>query len=188
MKVAADSFRPNPKLKTERVITELGKGEALVSFLEGNGVPAMVDRCLIRPPSARVGPVTVEERRAVIARSPVKGQYETVADRESASRFSRSAIQEAADPTPRPPAAAAQDQAPAEETGGVGGWLGGISHHSQARPALSTANTSPASHRTVVNRMAGHVAADLGRGLGGKMGGSIGRALVRGALGGILRR
>ncbi len=84
VKVAAQSFRKNPKLDTERVITELGKGEALTSFLEGNGVPAMVDRTLIRPPSANVGPVTGAQRKAIINKSPVKGQYDTEIDRESA--------------------------------------------------------------------------------------------------------
>src|SRR6201988_392114 len=59
---AAQTFRPNPKLDTTKVIMELGKGEALVSFLEGNGPPSMVDRTLIRPPSARVGPLTADER------------------------------------------------------------------------------------------------------------------------------
>jgi len=58
VKAAAQAFRRNPKIDTERVITELGKGEALVSFLEGNGVPQMVQRTLIRPPSGRMGPVT----------------------------------------------------------------------------------------------------------------------------------
>src|SRR6185369_14865544 len=53
---AAQTFRPNPELDTARVITELGKGEALVSFLEGNGVPTPVERALIRPPAARIGP------------------------------------------------------------------------------------------------------------------------------------
>ena len=71
---AAETFRPNPKLNTAQVITQLGKGEALVSFLEGDGTPAMVDRTMIRPPSARIGPVTAEERKAVIGEEPVQGQ------------------------------------------------------------------------------------------------------------------
>jgi hypothetical protein len=194
VKVAAESFRPNPKLKTERVITGLGKGEALVSFLEGNGVPAMVDRCLIRPPSARVGPVTPEERRAVIARSPVKGLYDTAVDRESAyemlkNRASKEAADHDAAPT-RQRQGQAPDQVPAEATGGIGGWLGGIFGTGRKRgQRLSTGQyVTREVTRTVVNRMAGQVAADLGKSLGGKMGGSIGRALVRGALGGILRR
>ena len=84
VKAAAETFRPNPKLKTEKVITELGKGEALVSFLEGNGTPSMVERALIAPPTARIGPVTPAERKAVIAKSPIKGKYDQVIDPESA--------------------------------------------------------------------------------------------------------
>jgi hypothetical protein len=78
VKAAAETFRPNPALDTAQAITELGKGEALVSFLEGNGAPSVVERALIRPPSARVGPITPEERKAIIAKSPVRGAYEKV--------------------------------------------------------------------------------------------------------------
>src|SRR6201747_2811860 len=81
---AAQTFRPNPKLDTAKVIMELGKGEALVSFLEGNGTPAMVERVMIRPPSARIGPITPEERKAIMDASPVKGKYDTAIDSESA--------------------------------------------------------------------------------------------------------
>src|SRR5246500_3453956 len=81
---AAQTFRPNPKLNTAQVIMELGKGEALVSFLEGNGVPAVVERALIRPPSARIGPITPEERKAIMDASPLKGKYDTAIDSESA--------------------------------------------------------------------------------------------------------
>src|SRR5438270_10590324 len=81
---AAQTFRPNPKLNTIQVITELGKGEALVSFLEGNGTPAMVERVMIRPPTARIGPITPEERKAIMDKSPVKGKYDTTVDSESA--------------------------------------------------------------------------------------------------------
>jgi uncharacterized protein len=84
VKAAADTFRPNKNLNTVRVITELGKGEALVSFLEGNGVPSVVERTMIRPPSAHLGIVSADERRAVIAQSPVKGKYDTPIDSESA--------------------------------------------------------------------------------------------------------
>src|SRR5690242_9146731 len=81
---AAQTFRPNPKLDTARVIMELGKGEALVSFLEGGGTPSMVERVMIRPPTARIGPITPEERKAIINNSPVKGKYDTAVDAESA--------------------------------------------------------------------------------------------------------
>src|ERR1700754_2961379 len=81
---AAQTFRPNPKLDTAQCIMELGKGEALVSFLEGNGTPAMVERVMIRPPTARIGPITAEERKAIMDKSPVKGKYDTTIDSESA--------------------------------------------------------------------------------------------------------
>ncbi len=86
VKAAADTFRPNPELDTARVMMELGKGEALVSFLEGNGTPSMVDRAMICPPAARMGPVTPEERKAVIAASPCAGKYEKALDGESRLR------------------------------------------------------------------------------------------------------
>src|SRR5215212_1004172 len=81
---AAQTFRPNPNLDTAQVITQLGKGEALVSFLEGNGTPSMVERTLIAPPAARIGPVTPQERKAVIAQSPIRGRYDQTIDPESA--------------------------------------------------------------------------------------------------------
>ncbi|MFG1480096.1 helicase HerA-like domain-containing protein [Xanthobacter sp. V4C-4] len=84
VRAAAETFRPNPALNTAQVIMELGKGEALISTLEGNGVPSMVQRTLIRPPSGRVGPLTPDERAAIAARSPVGHVYDTAVDRESA--------------------------------------------------------------------------------------------------------
>jgi uncharacterized protein len=84
VKVAADTFRPNPDFSTAEVITQLGTGEALVSVLEAKGIPSMVGRTLIRPPSAQVGPILPEERRAIIANSPVAGLYDTLIDRDSA--------------------------------------------------------------------------------------------------------
>lgn len=84
VRVAADTFRPNPELDTARVITELGVGEALVSTLEKKGVPSIVQRTLIRPPSSRLGPLLPAERATLIKASPVLGQYDTAVDRESA--------------------------------------------------------------------------------------------------------
>ena len=81
VRAAAETFRANPKLDTAKVIMELGKGEALVSFLEGNGTPEMVERCMVRPPSGRLGPISDEERKALIAKSPVKGKYDQAIDR-----------------------------------------------------------------------------------------------------------
>ncbi len=67
---AAETFRQNPQLDVAKVITELGVGEALVSMLEGKGTPSMVERTLIAPPAGRVGPVTADERKAIVAASP----------------------------------------------------------------------------------------------------------------------
>ena len=84
VKVAADTFRPNPAFSTSEVITQMGIGEALVSVLEDKGIPSMVGRTLIRPPSAQVGPVGPAEREAIVAYSLVGGLYDSVIDRESA--------------------------------------------------------------------------------------------------------
>jgi uncharacterized protein len=84
VKAAADSFRPNPAFSTEETITQLGTGEALVSTIGEKGAPSMVGRTLIRPPSSRMGPLFVEERRLQIAASPLAGKYDAVVDRESA--------------------------------------------------------------------------------------------------------
>src|SRR5437868_9070942 len=130
---AAETFRPNPKLNTAKVITELGKGEALVSFLEGNGTPSMVERCMVRPPSARIGPVTPEERKTVISNSPVKGKYDHTFDSESAYEVLQKRVHGAPlAPVPAPggpwtPTSGAPAPMPgqpgAAPTGGIGGML-----------------------------------------------------------------
>jgi len=84
VKSAAETFRPNPKLDVQRAITELAVGEALVSTLGEGGVPAMVERIFIRPPSARVGPASPQERQAAVASSPLAGRYDKAVDRQSA--------------------------------------------------------------------------------------------------------
>ena len=114
VRAAAETFRANPKLDTAKVIMELGKGEALVSFLEGNGTPSMVERCMIRPPSARLGPITPEERKALIASSPVKGKYDQAIDSESAYEVLQRRMQSgAADgPLTRPHAPGTPEEAP----------------------------------------------------------------------------
>jgi DNA helicase HerA-like ATPase len=183
VKSAAETFRPNPKLKTERVITELGVGEALVSFLEDKGVPSIVERILIRPPSARVGPVTPAERKAIVDKSPVRGQYDTPVDRESAyEKLQKKTADSMADEQ--------QAQEEASSGGGIGDFLGSIFGTNRKRgERLSTSQTVAREvTRTVANRVAGQIAADLGKSFGGKIGGSVGRAIVRGTLGGILRR
>ncbi|MCB8838839.1 helicase HerA-like C-terminal domain-containing protein [Aurantimonas sp. VKM B-3413] len=84
VKAAAETFRPNPDFDAYETITRLGVGEALVSTLQKGGVPSVVERTLIRPPAARLGPVTDEERAETMRQSPVAGQYDHAIDRESA--------------------------------------------------------------------------------------------------------
>ncbi len=84
IRAAASSFRENPNLNTEDVITDLGVGEALVSVLDAKGIPNIVGRTLIRPPASRLGPATKTERDAIIKASALKDKYANTLDRESA--------------------------------------------------------------------------------------------------------
>jgi len=84
VKSAAETMRPNPKLKIDQVITELGVGEALVSFLDDKGRPCVTERAFVVPPCSQLGPISVDERRKAIAASSVAGFYEKAVDRESA--------------------------------------------------------------------------------------------------------
>jgi hypothetical protein len=84
VRAAAETFRPNPRFETRDAITELGVGEALVSTLQPGGVPGVVDRVMVCPPRSRLGPVTPEERAAVVGLSPIGPKYDETLDRESA--------------------------------------------------------------------------------------------------------
>ena len=180
VQAAAQTFRPNPKLDTAQVIMELGKGEALVSFLEGNGTPAMVERVMIRPPTARIGPITAQERQAIMAASPVKGKYDTTVDNESAYEKLQNRVSAAAAP------AGGDD---GSVLGKIGSIVGTIFGTNTPRGKLSTGQVIARNvTRSVTNKVAGDVVAGLGKSLGGSLGGSIGRSIVRGTLGSLLRR
>lgn len=84
VRAAAQTFRTNPELDTETVITELGVGEALISFLDEKGRPNIVEQALIRPPFSQIGPIEIRERKQIIQSSLVYGVYEKTVDRESA--------------------------------------------------------------------------------------------------------
>jgi DNA helicase HerA-like ATPase len=85
IRAAAQTFRPNPEIDTERAIQELKVGEALVSLLHNKGEPSMVQRTLIRPPMSRIGPLTDEERKTIIEKDTENsGKYRQALDRESA--------------------------------------------------------------------------------------------------------
>jgi len=178
IQAAADTFRPNPKLKTAQVITELGKGEALVSFLQGNGEPSMVERVFIRPPSARMGVITPEERKAIMDRSPVKGKYDTAIDSESAYEILQKRV-----------ADAQANVGGGGIFGQIGSAVGGIFGTNTPRGKLTPGQVIARDvTRTVTNRVAGNVAANIGKSVGGSLGGSIGRSIVRSVLGSLLKR
>ncbi|MFN4020799.1 MAG: helicase HerA-like domain-containing protein [Erythrobacter sp.] len=85
IKAAAETFRINPRLDVESAITELKVGEALVSTLDEDGAPTVVERTLIKPPRSRLGPVTPKERAIIQSISPLEGKYDTRVDRDSAA-------------------------------------------------------------------------------------------------------
>lgn len=96
LRAAADTYRENPRFDVEDAIKEVGVGEAVTSFLVKKGMPGVVERTLIRPPSSQLGPITEIERRAVITSSPVAGKYEDVLDRKSAFEMLQARAEKAA--------------------------------------------------------------------------------------------
>jgi uncharacterized protein len=168
VQTAATTMRANPGLDTEKVITELGVGEALVSFLDAKGTPSMVERAWILPPSSRIGPVTPQEREQAIKASPVYGHYEQTVDRESAYEKLAAAGKQRMEAAPAPghPAGAA----PTSGGGGVMDVLGGI----------LLGSTGPrGGHKEGVLEAAAKSAAR-------SVGSQVGREIIRGVLGGLL--
>ena len=175
VRTAAETFRPNPKLDTAQVIMEMGKGEALVSMLEGNGTPAMVQRTMIRPPFARIGPVTPEERKAVMDLSPMRGKYDQSIDRESAyEMLTKRRTQGAAAEAPSQEADASGGGILDTIGGTIGGMFGGGGSSAPAKGGRKTQSFG----EQVVKSATRAVASSVGR--------QIANAVVRGVLGGIL--
>jgi DNA helicase HerA-like ATPase len=170
VRAAAETFRENPAFDARQVITELGVGEALVSTLDAKGIPQIVERTRIRPPSSRLGPATPAERRAALAASPLAGAYDSAVDRHSA--FEKLAQR----------AEAAAEEATRDEA--------------RARAASERKYRPPPARRTPARRR--RAGASRGRSRQGVMetmaksvarsvGGSIGRQLVRGLLGSLFK-
>jgi DNA helicase HerA-like ATPase len=95
VKTAADTFRQNPKFNTETVISQLGVGEALTSFLDQKGIPGIVERVLIVPPFSQIGPISPDQRQLLIKGSVLYGFYEKFEDRESAYEILTKKVQQA---------------------------------------------------------------------------------------------
>jgi len=166
VRAAAETMRDNPKLDEEAAITELGVGEALVSLLDEKGRPTMVERALIVPPEAQIGPISDTERNAIIKSSVLAGHYEAIEDRESAYEKIKGRV--------------GQKQVAAEQTvatqnstgsgGGLGGMLGDI---------FGGGTTGKGRQRQgVVEALAKSAARSIGS--------EVGRQIIRGVLGSIM--
>lgn len=106
IRAAASSFRQNPAIDSEQLITELGVGEALVSVLDAQGRPTPVEHVYIKPPESRIGPLTDAERKEHLSRSPYSGRYDAVIDRESAYEM----LKQKAEQKARAAAASAEEE------------------------------------------------------------------------------
>jgi len=158
VRAAADTFRANPKLKIESVITELGTGEALVSLLDEKGSPAIVERALVCPPQSRIGPIDAATRQSLMAASPVRGLYEKTIDRESAYEILKARAEKMAPP-------ATSEPHEASSGGLLDGLLGGTRSGGRSRQSVGEAMVKSAA-RTI--------------------GSQIGRSLIRGVLGSLM--
>ncbi len=168
VKAAAETFRANPQLDTAEVITQLGVGEALVSFLDSRGTPTPVERGLVVPPASRLGPITPQERQAIIQGSVLFGHYEKSVDRESAYERLKGRAESAA-------ATAASASAPVPKTAqqAGGGWT-------EALGGLFGGTVGPrGGHRE-------GVAEAMAKSAARAVGSQVGRQIIRGVLGGIL--
>jgi DNA helicase HerA-like ATPase len=166
VKSAATTLRANPKLDVEAAITELGVGEALVSFLDDKGRPTVVERAFVAPPGTRIGPVTPQERDKLIKSSPVAGVYDKAEDRESAYEKLTQRVAETAPAAGKPAASAGQ---PAAAGGGfldaLGGLLGGSTGPRGGRREGAVEAAAKSAARSI--------------------GSQVGREIVRGVLGSI---
>jgi DNA helicase HerA-like ATPase len=175
VRAAAQTFRPNPKLSVEKVITELGVGEGLVSFLDEKGTPGMVERALVCPPHSQIGAITPQQRQQLIQSSVVAGIYEKAVDRESAYEKLKGRA-----------AAPAQPQAPSPSgPASSGPASSGPSWYDTISTTVGNlglgGSTGPRGGRrsdTVMDAMVKSAARSIGN--------SVGRQLVRGVLGSLL--
>ncbi|MEP5151859.1 helicase HerA-like domain-containing protein [Planktotalea sp.] len=170
LKEAAETYRDNPNFDTEEAIREVGVGEAVTSMLQKKGIPGIVERTLIRPPSSQLGPITPAERADVMAKSPVAGKYEAVIDRESAYEILRARADAAAK-------AAAEAEEEEEELEMAAREYKAARRYSGTRVSRSTSKRSKSDGFGAA--MAQVVIKELK--------GTTGRRIVRGILGGLFK-
>ena len=140
VRAAAETMRDNPDLDEAAVITELGVGEALVSFLDAKGRPGVVERAYIVPPQGQIGPITDAQRLQLMRVSLVAGVYDTTIDRESAHEVLRARAEQATQAAAAEAEAKQQAKAaakPAANGGGLGGILTGSGRREGAVEALA---------------------------------------------------
>jgi DNA helicase HerA-like ATPase len=173
VKTAAETMRQNPAFDSIQAITELGVGEALISFLDEKGRPSVVERAFVIAPGSRIGPLSNDERSAAIKSSTIYEHYEQTLDRESAYEKLRGGPQDDAKEN-QPAIKGNVPDAPAKSEegilGGIGGGLGNIIF----------GRTGPRGGHTegMVQAAAKSVARSIGS--------SVGREIIRGVLGSIL--
>ncbi len=178
LRMAADTFRENDRFDTADAIKEVGVGEALVSTLEKKGMPTIVERTLIRPPSSQLGPLTVAERKAVIAQSPVAGLYEAEVDRESAYE---KLAKRAAD------AAAEAERAEAEAERLEQAEEAAETEAREHRTARRYDGSTKRSKRSTRSSRSDGIGTVFAKSLVRQLGTRAGKQLVRGVLGGLFK-
>ncbi|HWR35548.1 MAG TPA: helicase HerA-like domain-containing protein [Clostridia bacterium] len=177
VRAAAQTFRANPKLDVEEVITQLGVGEALVSVLDEKGTPGIVERAFIVPPRSQIGPVAPDRRQQIIRSSVLCGHYEQVVDRESA--YEKLKARAASSVQAQQPQASSQEQPTETATKTGGGWLdslGGL--------GLGTGSTTGTQHRG--GRQADSLGTAMAKSAARAVGSQLGRQLMRGVLGSLM--
>ncbi|MEO7560509.1 MAG: helicase HerA-like C-terminal domain-containing protein [Nitrosospira sp.] len=165
---AAQTMRANPDFDTEKAITELSVGEALVSLLDEKGRPCIVERAFILPPASRIGPLTDAERAAIIKSSVIFGHYEQIVDRESAYEIikSRTATRQDTESETAPQASSGTQTT---QGGGMMDMLGGM--------LLGKTGPRGGQHPGILDAAAKSAARSIGS--------QVGREIFRGVLGGI---
>lgn len=174
LRLAAETYRDNPRFDTETAIREVGVGEAVTSFLQKKGVPGVVERTLIRPPSSQLGPIDPAERRALIDTSPIAGKYETAQDRHSAYEILTQRAQDAAK-------AAAEAERREEEAEAA------EREFKAARRYSGTKVTRSTSRSTRSNSRGDTMGEALGKAVMKELKGTTGRRIVRGILGSLFK-
>ncbi|MDR2727354.1 MAG: DUF853 domain-containing protein [Deltaproteobacteria bacterium] len=173
VRAAAQSFRENPAFKTEEAITNLATGGALVSFLDPEGKPSMVEKAVILPPESRVGAITEAERRAVLQSSRLAGRYDTVIDRESAYEILAAHFLQQQE-TAKAASQAKEDAKRAKEEA------------LQRKEAERQAKREAKEHPDVMGTVVGNVSKQVARTLTTTIGREVGKSILRGVLGGFL--